>query len=280
MKPYIYCTFATDLIILVDEAQAFVLNCRFRLNFGRSFVINNLPRIKFRSMNWKNLKSLFVVQDEEGTEEEKPVRKDPPRKERPTEGNPIIKSTPIHNPNPNITIETEAETGKVNEKFVTHLLKAIEAADQPGIDYLEFKNTLQSFAKMPMDDHLRFQSALTAVKTMGANEQTIISSAEHYLKVLKNEEEKFLKAAERNRANKVDGQITRVKQMKEQKQQKAEMIARLQKEIAQMDEEIKTATQRVKEDQTKIENSKNHFFASYEYVAKQIRRDLEKLKSL
>jgi len=81
----------------------------------------------------KNLKSLFIV-EEEGTakEEETPKAKEEPKKGKTEE---VVKETP----QPEAPIETVSTgPGKVNAKFTETLLKAIEANNLDGFDYLEF----------------------------------------------------------------------------------------------------------------------------------------------
>ena len=237
-------------------------------------------------MNWKNLKSLFVVNENAGKnipEEQEPVAK-PDAKPKSNKGNTIIRSNeqveettissnaPVHQ---NLTVGE----GEVKEQFVDHLLKAIEENNMEGIDYLEFKNTLQSFAKMPMDENLRFQSALTAVKTMGASEDRIFESAQFYLDILAKEEASFMTAVQRGKSQKVDGELERIEQLKLQRQERMEHIEKMKADIENITKEINSVSEKVMADQVLIDTKRNHFYASYEFVVNQIKRDVEKLKT-
>lgn len=257
-------------------------------NFFINFTINIVSLSDYWNlhleMNWKNLKSLFVV-DEGGSK--KPVepekKKTPKKKGTATKGNTIIRAgeekeeistPPVTAP---VTMGT-VEKGEIKQAFVDHLLKAIESNNMDGIDYLEFKNTLQSFAKMPMDKNLRFQSALTAVKTMGASEQKILDSAQFYLDILAKEEASFNKAVERGKSQKIDGELQRIEQLKAQRQEKMQLIEKMKAEIEQISKEINGSSEKVMADQVKIETKRNHFYASYEFVVNQIKSDVSNLK--
>ncbi len=232
-------------------------------------------------MKWKNIKSLFVV--EEGGKDKDDQKIAPPKtKDQPEEeGNSIVKSTTS-----NDLVETSdtvpqnmtAEKGQIKEQFVEHLLKAIETNNMDGIDYLEFKNTLQSFKKMPMDESLRFQSALTAVKTMGASESKIFESAEFYLGILAKEEASFKKAVERGKKQKVEGELQRIENLKTARADKLKKIEELKAEIEKITKEINGSSEKVMADQVKIDSKRNHFYASYEFVVNQIKNDIAQLK--
>ncbi len=229
-------------------------------------------------MNWKNIKSLFVVEEGANTEQETPVT--PPKKSTSNKGNTIIRDSQEA---PKTVVKTTegnqplVEKGEVKEAFVNHLLKALEKNDIEGIDYLEFKKTLQSFAKMPMDKELRFQSALTAVKSMGASDAKIIESAKFYLEILKKEETGFLEAVERNKKNQVEGQLQRMDQLKKMKAEKEASIKKMQAEMEQITKEVAGIQTKVQNAQVTIDSKKNHFYASYEHVSNQIKKDLAEL---
>lgn len=232
-------------------------------------------------MNWKNLKSLFVV-DEGGVKKEEPKVKETPKPKAPAskKGNTIVRADDKEEAVviPTTPTNSTVEKGEVKQAFVEHLLKALEANDMEGIDYLEFKNTLKSFAKMPMDENLRFQSALTAVKTMGATEQKILDSADFYLGVLAKEETSFSKAVKRGKSQKIDGELKRIEQLKAQRNEKVKLIEQMKAEIEKISKEINGVSEKVMNDQVKIDTKRNHFYASYEFVVNQIKRDIENLK--
>ncbi len=231
-------------------------------------------------MGWKNIKSLFIVEDDKkNINKEKEVPKSKP-KTKEEEGNSIVKSNTTKNTTNTSPTKIEAEKGEVKSQFVEHLLEAIDAHNMEGIDYLEFKNTLQSFSKMPMDENLKFESAITAVKSMGGSVQKILDSADYYLQILAKEESSFMNAVKRGKEQKVDGELKRAESLKKARQEKLKQIKQLENEIQEMTKDINSVSEKVMADQAKIDTKRNHFYASYEFVVNQIKRDISAVKKI
>src|SRR5690606_39218150 len=126
--------------------------------------------------NLKSLKSLFVV------EEAKPETK--------AEGEPREQAAEPVRPEA-FRPSSPAEPGKVQDKLFDVLFGALQANNQQGFDYMEFKDFVKSLASVPMDDATRFKSAFATAQTMGATKDVILKSANHYLDILSREEAKF-----------------------------------------------------------------------------------------
>jgi predicted metal-binding transcription factor (methanogenesis marker protein 9) len=219
---------------------------------------------------WKNIKSVFVVEDatlvknaQKGATKEQTSRTRPIV---PSKNNPVIEQS------------TAGQAGKVTSKFVDVLLGAMEKANMEGFDYLEYKQSLSSLAKMPMDEKTKFQSAFAMAQTMGATPQKLIDSATHYINVLKQEENKFEKAL----ANQIEGQIGnkkgQIQQLDSVIQEKAEQIKRLTEEITQHQQEIDKMKGEISTSSAKVETTKNNFIASFNKLVAQIHSDVGNMK--
>ena len=136
----------------------------------------------------KNLKSLFFVEDEEAAKKTGEMQ---PAKPQVPASAPVVKES------------TGGEPGKVSDKFTQVLFSAMERDNQEGFDYLEFKQSLRSLEKMPMDEATRYQSALAMAKTLGATPPGLLQSAAHYMNVLRLEEKKFGDALAKQEAEKI-----------------------------------------------------------------------------
>jgi predicted metal-binding transcription factor (methanogenesis marker protein 9) len=219
---------------------------------------------------WKNIKSVFVVEDETLV---KNAQKEAPKKAT-TPSKPTI---PSKN-NPVIAESTSGKPGKVTSKFVDVLLGAMEKANMEGFDYLEYKQSLSSLAKMPMDEKTKYQSAFAMAQTMGASPQKLMDSATHYINVLKQEEHKFEKAL----ANQVDGQIgakkEQIQQLDSVIKEKAEQIKQLTEEITQHQQNIDKLNKEISTSSAKVETTKNNFIASYNKLVAQIHADVGNMK--
>ena len=228
----------------------------------------------------KNLKKWFVVDDEEfkkkmGGEKEASADSDivPSR--------PTKKATPSTNKtttNPTTPRTTTGATGKATSKFTDILLKAMEANNLDGFDYLEYKQSLHKLAKMPMDEPTRYQSAYAAASTMGATPQQLMETAGFYIDILKKEESKFAQALANQKSRQIGDKEQLIKQHDNLIKEKSQQIEQLKKEIAdhqakseQMKKSISSAT-------VKVETTKNNFVASYNLVISQIQTDIANMK--
>eukprot|EP01024_Parvocaulis_polyphysoides_P041539 TRINITY_DN38103_c0_g1_i1.p1 TRINITY_DN38103_c0_g1~~TRINITY_DN38103_c0_g1_i1.p1 ORF type:complete len:222 (-),score=40.42 TRINITY_DN38103_c0_g1_i1:26-691(-) len=216
---------------------------------------------------FKNLKSLFIIEEEEDpkpgkAQSEKPQQKKPPV----TEGGPQI-------------AESKAgEPGKVTRKFMDVLLKAMEKQNIEGFDYLEYKQSLASLAKMPMDEPTRYRSAFAMAQTMGAKPAHLMQTVQHYMDVLKTEEDKFEQALAAQTQKQVGDKKVKIKDLEVVIKNKAEKIKALTKEIEGHQQQVGQLQKQIKEASVKGETTKNDFIASYNALVTQINTDLENLK--
>ena len=214
----------------------------------------------------RNLKSLFII------EEENPKGKKPAQKK-----NTSSKNTPPAK-NPVIPESSAGQPGSVKTKFVEILFSVMEKANLDGFDYLEYKQSLKSLEKMPMDEATRFQSAFAMAQTMGATPEHLLKTAQHYIDTLQQEEQKFEAALAKRQKEQIGSKETKIQKLEETVKAKAAQIKQLtqemeahQKEAGQLQKEIATAS-------AKVESTKNDFIASYNALITQIGGDVENIK--
>lgn len=216
--------------------------------------------------DFKSIKSLFIV------EEEKPGNPQPKED----------KASPSKtDPDPNDTRLGDEETGRpgeVSDKFLQVLFGAMEKANLPGMDYLEYKQSLRSLEKMPMEDGVRYQSAFAMAQTMGATPKKLIESANHYLDVLKGEQSKFEQALAKQNKEKVGGPQEKFSSLEAVIQQKEEQIRQLTQEIKQHQQEMEQIRLDLKEATSKIRMTHDDFIASYNTLVAKILGDVENMK--
>ncbi len=220
------------------------------------------------------LKSLFIIEDETSSKKKKaaPTTKKKVEKAAPT---PKAKSTPaVSGEAPALTVGK----GKATAKFIEIMFGAMEKHNLDGFDYIEYKESLKSLEKMPMDEQTRFQSAFAMAKTMGATPQKLIDAAAHYLKVLEHEEQKFEQALENQRSRQIGGREKQIKDLEVGIQQKAKHIKKLTAEIEQSQQQLGAIKKEISGAVSKVETTKNNFIASYQVVVAQISADIEKMK--
>ena len=166
---------------------------------------------------------------------------------------------------------------KADSKFINLLLKAIEANNVEGFDYLEFKQSLQSLTQIEKDETRRFKTAFVMAQTMGLNKKKLSDSAQRYINVLAQEEKKFSQAVDNQRNAKVTEKEKTIEGLTKSIESKAEMIEKLQSEVAQEKKKLDNIEEEVKKSLAKVESTKDKFYVSYHLVLDQIKEDLDKI---
>ena len=157
-------------------------------------------------------------------------------------------------------------------------MQAMEAVNQSGFDYLEYKRSLQNLKKMEMTEALRYQSAFAAAQSMGVNRQALLDSAQHYLQELDREELKFNKALREHRGKRVDEREGQLKAYGQQIAQRQEAIVRLQQEIQQLEEKQGKLKVELGKNARKIAKTGADFAATHRVIADSIASDIENIK--
>jgi hypothetical protein len=216
----------------------------------------------------KKLKSLFIV-EEEGSISSSQTSEAIQNQENNDES-----AAPVSTPSdPVVQMSTQA-VKNVDPKFIDILMKAIEENNLEGFDYLEFKSSLQSLAKMSMDDATRYQSAMAMAKTLGASPDKILQSANHYLAVLKKESDKFQQAVEGQKAKLDQDQQAGVKGLQQSIVTKEQQIVQLTKEIESEKASLAKMQADIQQGAAKITDTSTRFSQAYNLVKKQITDDI------
>ncbi len=229
----------------------------------------------------KKLKSLFIVVDENESSGEQKAKSTQQSKSAKGKEKPIAKApktTKTSKPGSAKTTQPPA-SGKADPKFVEVLLKAIEANNLEGFDYLEFKQSLQNLSNVQMDEKTRYQSAFAMAKTMGATPSKLVNSAQHYINVLKKEEAKFSDALQNQRKKQVHDREIGIKQKESLIIEKQKKIEQLQKEIEADTKSLEADRSAIQQSLAKVETTKNGFVNAYMGVLGQIKGDIEKMNT-
>lgn len=175
-------------------------------------------------------------------------------------------------------VEVVVPTGKVSDKFYEILFGAMETNNQPGFDYLEYKKSLQTLSKMPMDEVTRYSSAYAAAQAMGVSSQALNDSAQFYLNVLKSEDAKFQESVNAQRQKQIGSKEKAITDLDATIKAKGEQIAKLTQEIAVHQEDMSKMKAEISEAVVKIETTLSDFHATYSDLIGQIGQDVENMK--
>lgn len=223
---------------------------------------------------FKKLKSIFIIEDENAAS----VESTPPTPK--STGTKAPSETAAKSKTITTTSKLSAgKDAKPDNKFVDMLLKAIEANNIEGFDYLEFKQSLQSLSKIETDEAKRFQNAFAMAQTMGLDKKKLFDSAKRYVAVLNDEEAKFSDAFTKQKTTQVEQRTTKVENLKKAITTKEQQIKKLQEEIEKAKAELKGIEGKINESLAKVEATKDGFYASYNMVLGQIKSDIDKIDS-
>lgn len=215
---------------------------------------------------FKNLKSIFIEEDEESGKKSKAPQQE---KRKPASDTPPPKAK--------VSESKAGDPGRVTQKFTEILLRAMEANNLEGFDYLEFKQSLKSLEKMPMDEQTRFQSAFAMAQTLGATPDNLVQTAQHYILVLQKEEKKFEEALTHQRTKQIGSKTQEISKLEENIKAKAARIKKLTEEIEADQKRSENLKSQIKEASQKVDSTKNNFIASYNALIEKISGDIEKM---
>lgn len=244
-------------------------------------------------INLKNLKSLFIVEDEEG-QEQAPKVPNAPITESKEEQKVEQKEVPKAEDKPKATPENQAAkppkkqvsemppppTPKkpvISEKYYNMLMKAIEMNNVDGFDYLEFKHSLTALKNIPMDEPTRFKSAFATASTMGLTKQKLVDSAGFYKKVLEKEKESFRIELQKHIGGRLHKSEARTNDLAQIIQQKSEQIKKLTQEISQHQAELDKTRKQIEGLKGKVHSERDSFVNTYEHLLKQMDKDIQNI---
>jgi hypothetical protein len=219
-------------------------------------------------LDLKKIKSLFIVEDEpaqkaKGSANPEPAAKNKASGSEPLAGNKVSQGT---------------EPGKISDKLMEVLQRAMEEKNLPGLDYLEYRQSLNSLSKMPLEEGVRYQSAFAMAQAMGATPQKLVESANHYLDVLKGEEAKFGDALRKQQTEQIGAREDSLKKLEAALQEKADQIKKLTQEMEQHRQKMEQLEQEIGDAATKLENPKRNFSTTYANLYEQILADVKNMQ--
>lgn len=216
----------------------------------------------------KNLRSIFIVDDEQKDKSEPATTEETVQSGQITE-----QEAEIPAPAPS------ADSGKRDDTIIDTLFKAIEDSNLSGFDYIEFKRSVQGLEKMVADEATRFKSAFSTASTIGITLDKLLETADYYVKVLDREKNKFLEAARDQTSHMVVNRKKEIESVRKAMEEKKLKIEQLTKELASNEKLLQNLEEGIRSAEVKIEETKNNFDVSFNYLREQILKDMEKMRS-
>ncbi len=166
----------------------------------------------------------------------------------------------------------------LDEKSVDFLTKALEKANLPGFDYVEFKQAITNLAKMNIDEPTAFKSAFGTAMTMGLTKEKLLETAKHYKDVLQKEKEQFDASFQKQQESKIGTNLKSVEELTRKIADSEEKIRALQTEIDQARTKIRELDYEREQSYSKIEDAKNKFTFTHQSIINQIDKDVQNIQ--
>lgn len=167
----------------------------------------------------------------------------------------------------------------LDAKSIAFLVKALEKANTPGFDYLEFKEALAAQSKLGIDDATAFKSTFATAATIGLDKSKLVASTQHYLRVLKDQKTLFDQAVEKRLEEKVRLKEKENKGLETKVTELQNKIAEINQQLSKLNLQIKENSQGMESEKIKIEETKNDFEKALNGILHQIEEDLTKIEN-
>lgn len=122
-------------------------------------------------------------------------------------------------------------------KLTDRLSQALEEGNLPGIDFNEFRKTLEALVTVIADEPTRYRAAFGSLVAQGAKGDHILDTADHYLKVLDQREVSFVQYMDQQQKERVQNKLRDAEALHQQIQAKSQEIARLTAEIGTLNQQ-------------------------------------------
>ncbi len=223
--------------------------------------------------DFKKIKNLFVTEVEDPNKVETPQNTGKDEKKESLLD--ALKNKDSGTPPPQ-TI-TSSEGGKLDQKILDSLIKALGDSNLPGEDYMEFADALKAMENIPLDEKVKIQTVIATLSTRGLTTTKIIDSGKYYIDVLGKEKSKFGKAIEKQVKEGVGLKTDEITALEELNKTKSAQIAALTKEITDNQAEVEKLKIKIAETQSKIKATEDNFNTTFSFVVNQLQANIDKI---
>lgn len=172
----------------------------------------------------------------------------------------------------------KAHGENLDQKSVDFLIHALEKNNLPGFDYIEFKQSLSTLARMvDLDEATRYKSAFASAVALGLDRQKLLASAEHYKKILSNEKVQFDAALQKQIEQRVSAKKVEVEKLRKQIEDYQSKIKELERKIQETHLTINQQDDLIQAAMEKIETTKNGFESTLVSIMQEIDHDIQNI---
>jgi hypothetical protein len=161
--------------------------------------------------------------------------------------------------------------------FDQHFDELFDQANLPGPDYYEFAKMCQAMSALP--DNAKLPAAFSGLAVQGLTKQRLVESAAHYIAIIDEDATKFNSAIDAKILGEVKKKRAEIEEKKKKLQEKIDLIAKLQAELATDNSQILSLGADADADEQKATLKSNTYKAACEARKAQINGDVTKINT-
>lgn len=169
--------------------------------------------------------------------------------------------------------------GQIDPEMMKILEEAIEAANIPGFDYLEFRAVLKNMEAIQMPEPQRFQAAFASAQVNQVTKQQLLEAIDFYLKVIETKSTEFVEYVNGIQLTEVNGKDTRIAELDQLIAEDAAKIQELTASINQRRQEQDAMRMEKARADLDIKNKAAAFTCTKDAVVARLTNDRNKIDS-
>jgi hypothetical protein len=165
----------------------------------------------------------------------------------------------------------EATPPRDDQRFLDYFDKLFSEANIPGPDYYEFARMIAAMQAIA-DERSRYAAAFAGLQVQGLDKEKLLMTAAEYLRVLTADADRFGKTVEAALQEKVHSRSAEA-------EEKGRRIQALSQEVLELQAQINSMQQEVREAKDKLDVNSNAYALESERRKQQIQTDIGKINN-
>lgn len=178
-----------------------------------------------------------------------------------------------------VPIVAPAIPGAVDENMVNFLSQAIEEANIPGFDYIEFRNSLAAMANTPLPENQKYIAVFATASTMGLTKDSLLKAIDHYQGILDSKKKEFQVQVDQMTVREVQKREDLKAAKEAEIQTLLQQIQDAQAAIATKQQEVLEINSEIGRERLNIQQTAASFEATYNFISGKLQGDKQKIEA-
>jgi|WetSurMetagenome_2_1015567.scaffolds.fasta_scaffold173369_1 hypothetical protein len=232
------------------------------------------------AFDFKKIKSLFVTETEDSEKQKKDAETNDSNKDSNKQKDVLEMLKNKDQEKTVVNDNTVVGPGKVDNKILDSLIKALDDNNLPGEDYMEYAAALKAMDNIPLEESIKIQTVLATLSTKGLTKDKIIESGTFYVSILEKEKDKFGKAIDKQTKDGITSKNDEIAALEALNKTKSNQIAQLTKEITDNQQQMEQIKTKIADTNLKIKATEGNFNTTFQFVVSQMQANIDKIKAL